>query len=89
MDVVKYAIISFRKSNALDMVSGEWLFEPYKYEIEPCYVLKENNILFHGISIKKYTCKILKNNSIIYVEDLVFNTFEEAENKKKQLMCLK
>lgn len=87
MDVIKYALIPFRKSNALNMVTGEWKYKPYKYEIEPCYVLKQNNTLFHSTPIIKYTCKILKDNSIIYIEDLVFDTFEEAENKKKQLMC--
>lgn len=89
MDVVKYAIISYRKSNEINNVTGEWKYAPYKYEIAECYVLNIQNTFFHNEPIVKYTCKLIKDNSVVLIEDLVFDTFEDAENKMKQLIIIR
>lgn len=89
MDVVKYAIISYRKSNEINNVTGEWKYTPYKYEIAECYVLNIQNTFFHNEPIVKYTCKLIKDNSVVLIEDLVFDTFKDAENKMKQLIIVR
>lgn len=83
--MIKYVLIPLRKTERLDMRTGDYLFKPYDYLICKCTVVGVKQQLFHGENKTVFEI-ILDGKTNIQFAEKVFDTIEEAEEEKRKIL---